>query len=149
MRQRLALLVVLAAGLATADLTSKWLLPTDPWLFHQRSHAWVELSVALLLTLVLLARLPSRLVAVAGGVFGGGVLGNLVSARWNQGRVPNPFVVVGQEGVLAFNLADVFVLSGIVLLTTALVRVTIRNRERLPQSTIAVRAFRRLRRARR
>jgi hypothetical protein len=149
MRQRLVLLLVLAAALATADLTVKRLLPTDPWLFHQRSHAWIELSVALLLALALLPRLPSRFVALAGGILAGGVLGNLVSARWNDGLVPNPFVMTGDDGVVAFNLADVFVLSGILLLTAAVVRVTIRHRDVLPQSTVAVRAFRRVRAARR
>lgn len=149
MRQRLVLVVVPAVTIAAVDLTLKALVPTDPWLLHQRSGAWVDLSAVLLVVLLLLARLPSRLVAAAGGMFGGGVLGNLISARWNDGRVPNPFVVVGNDGVLAFNLADVFVLLGIVLLTASLVRVTIRNRDVLPQSTLPVRALRRLRAARR
>lgn len=145
MRLRLALVVLPAAAIAATDLALKAALPQQAWLLHQRSHAWVACSVVLLLCSMVLARLPSRLVAVAAGVFGGGVLGNLVSASWNGGRVPNPFVFVGRDGVLAFNLADIFVLAGIVLLTSALVRVTVKHRDVLPQSTLAVRAVRRLR----
>jgi len=145
MRQRLVLVVVPALLTAATDLALKLTLPTEAWLFHHRSAAWIDLSTVLLLATPVLARLPSRLVALAAGVFAGGVLGNLVSASWNDGSVPNPFVVVGRDGVLAFNLADVFVLVGIVLLTASLVLVTIRNRDVLPQSTLPVRAVRGLR----
>jgi hypothetical protein len=146
MGKRLTLVVFAAGAFAAADLIAKSALPTQPWLVHTRSPVWAAFSLGVFAGALLLTRLPSRAVAVASGVLAGGVVGNLVSAALAHGRIPNPFVFVGHEGVLAFNLADVFVLTGIVLQTAALVRVTIRHRHLLPQSSVTVRAARRLRR---
>ena len=66
--------------------------------------------------------------AVAAGVMSGGVLGNLVSARLDGGRVPNP-LMLGEA--LAFNLADVFFLVGNFALMAALMVVTVRHRRQL------------------
>jgi lipoprotein signal peptidase len=53
-------------------------------------------------------RVPSRALAVAGGVAAGGAFGNLVSAlAWRAG-VPNPIVA----GDLAFNVADLCAVTG-------------------------------------
>lgn len=142
--KRLLLVVALAATLALTDLAVKVAVATGAWDFHRRSHWWVALSLVLLLGAIAAARLPSRSVAVAAGVLSGGVLGNLVSAGWYGGRVPNPIVVEGGEGAVAFNLADVFALAGILLLMVSLSRVTVRHRHLLPSSTVAVRAARRL-----
>ncbi len=79
----------------------------------------------LVVVLLLLAVLPSRLVAGSAGVVAGGVLGNLVSAHQHGGRVPNPIVV----GSFALNVADVFVLAGVPVMVFALARVSIRHRE--------------------
>ena len=127
MRLRLSLAIASTLALAAVDLAVKAALPTKGWDFHQRSHAWSLLSVVLLAVVVVLAVLPSRLVAAAAGVVAGGVLGNVVSAHRHGGRVPNPIVV----GSLALNLADVFVLVGVPVLVVALVRVSIRNRDRI------------------
>ena len=69
----------------------------------------------MLVAVLVLALLPSRLVAAAAGVVAGGVLGNVISAYRHGGRVPNPLVV----GTVAFNLADVFVLAGVPVLIVA------------------------------
>lgn len=146
MRRRLSLVLVLAAAVAVVDLTVKELLPTAPEYFHARSQGWAVLSVTVVCGAVLLTRLPSRLVAVASGVLVGGVVANLLSAVLNGGRVANPFVVTADNNVLAFNLADVFLLGGILLQTAALVELTIRYRHLLPRSTVPARAARGLRR---
>jgi lipoprotein signal peptidase len=53
-------------------------------------------------------RVPSRVLAIAGGLAAAGAFGNLVSAlAWRDG-VPNPMV----GGGIAFNLADVWTLAG-------------------------------------
>ncbi len=124
---RLSLVLAPALALATVDLAVKSAVPTRGWDFHQRSHAWSVLAVVLLVAVLLLALLPSRLLAIAAGVVAGGVLGNVVSAHRHGGRVPNPVVV----GMLALNLADVFVLAGAPVLIFALARVAIRYRERI------------------
>jgi uncharacterized membrane protein YkvI len=142
--ERLLLLVLTAGALAAADLAVKSAVSTPPWDFHQRSQAWVALSLALLVAALLLTRLPSRAVAIAAGVMSGGVLGNLISARWHGNRVPNPLVIGDAAGGIAFNLADVFALVGIVLLTASLCAVAIRHRDRLiPPRRWVARALRR------
>ena len=124
---RLTLVLVPAVTLAAVDLAVNAALPTSTWGFHQRSPAWSVLTASLLVVVLLLAVLPSRLVAIAAGVVAGGVLGDLVSAREHGGRVPNPIVV----GSFALNLADVFVLAGVPVMIFALGRVSIRHRERI------------------
>ena len=104
------------------------------------------LSVLMLVVALLLTRLPSRLLAGGAGLLAAGVLGNLVSARLHHGLVPNPFVVVlGRYLELAFNLADLFVLAGIAVLNVAALRLAVRYRHLLPQSTVAMRLARRIR----
>ena len=145
MRGRIAIVVFLAVPLAGIDLLVKSVLPTAPLFFHRRSGEWMILSTVVLVFALLLTPLPSRVLAGSAGLLAAGVLGNLASARLHDGRVPNPFVIVRGDLELAFNLADLFVLGGIVLLTLAAVRLTVRYRHLLPQSTIAVRLFRRVR----
>jgi hypothetical protein len=144
-RNRLAIVVFLAVPLAGIDLLVKSVLPTDSLFLHQRSGAWMILSTVVLVFAVLLTRLPSRLLACGAGLLAAGVLGNLVSASLHGGLVPNPFVIVGSDAELAFNLADLFALGGIVLLTAAALRLTVRHRHLLPQSSLAARLVRRVR----
>jgi hypothetical protein len=144
-RGRIAIVVFLAVPLAGIDLLVKAVLPTAPLFFHRRSGEWMILSAVVLVFALLLTRLPSRLLAGSAGLLAAGVLGNLVSARLHHGLVPNPFVIVRGDFELAFNLADLFVLGGIVLLTAAALRLTVRYRHLLPQSTLAVRLVRRVR----
>ena len=120
-----------AATLASVDQIVKATVHTPWWAFHHRSGAWVILSIALLIGAVLLALVPSRLVAVAAGVLSGGALGNLVSARWDGNWVPNPLVIDPYGHGFAFNLADVFFILGNLLLMSALLVFTVRQRERL------------------
>ena len=61
----------------------------------------------------------------------GGVAGNLLSARANDNRVPNPLVIGDYTNGIAFNAADVFILVGNLLLMVSLMAVTIRHRDRL------------------
>jgi len=123
--------LALAALLSAADLAHKASAQTPPWAFHTRSTAWVALSLALLGAVVALTRVPSYLVAVAAGIFAGGVLGNLMSGLLNGLAVPDPLILTTGGGFVAFNLADVFVLIGIMSLTAALVVTMIRHRDSL------------------
>ena len=126
---RLFLIAVPAAALASVDLFVKLKVPTESWAFHQRSQAWVVVSIVLLFGASSLALVRSRAVALAAGVMCGGVIGNLVSARADGNWVPNPLVITNYDLTLAFNLADVFFVVGELLLMATLIVVAIRSHQ--------------------
>ena len=129
--RRVGAVLVVALPLAAADLWVKAVEPTAPWAYHQRSVSWLVLSVALLAAVVVATRIPSALVPPAAGVLAGGLLGNVLSAAWNGLQVPNPLLVSGGPGIVAFNLADIWALIGMALLIAAISTWLIGNRERL------------------
>jgi hypothetical protein len=132
---RLLLLAGSAIALAAVDLDLKATLSTPQWAYHHRAGGWFVLCVVTLVAAAALARVPSKAVALGGGVMSGGVLGNLVSAHWNGGYVPDPIILGDRSGGVAFNLADIFTLLGIFVLIGSLIVVAIRNRDRLLPST--------------
>ena len=90
------------------------------------------LSLALLAGMVAISQIPSLLVAPAAGILAAGILGNSLSAAWNDMEVPNPLVIGGEHAFIAFNLADVWALAGILALVCTIGIWLIRNRELLP-----------------
>lgn len=130
-RAQLSTLLVVALPVAAADLWIKALAPTPWWAYHERSPLWALLCVALLPTLVAVTRIPAPMTAWASGLLTAGVLGNVGSALSNGFHVPNPFIFYGEHATIAFNLADVSAIAGIVLLTGTLAVWLIRHREDL------------------
>ena len=131
MLRRTVLLLSVALPLAALDLAHKLSMPTEEWAYHPRGPAWIAMSAAVVLGCVALARVPSAAVAAMAGVLAAGAGGNGVSAIvWERG-IPNPVVVDLGQAVIAFNLADILSLVGVLLLMVELSSVTIRNRERL------------------
>jgi hypothetical protein len=129
-RLRRALLVATAISFASIDLLHKLF---DHAEFHHARSPLTAVAMAALVTalVVLVPRISSNAAAIGAGVACGGALGNLVSLlAWSQG-VPDPLVLAGETQGLAFNLADLFALSGDVLLLSAAVVHGIRHRERL------------------
>ena len=150
MRGRLRSIALLAVVLAGADLAvATWAADHHPGFDHHRSLGWVVLSLFVFLVTAVLAREPSRLLALGCGLQAGGTLGNLLWALAHHRVVSNSFVVRSAEGGVAFTLGDVFVLLGILVIVVGSIRMTIRHRHRLPESPIAVRLYRRLAVARR
>lgn len=137
--KRLLGLLMITLTLAAVDLWSKLLLPSPEWALHQRSNIWFIGSCALLVAAPALARLRSTSVTIAAGIFNGGVLGNVLSASNDHLVVPNPILIGNQINGVAFNLADLFILSGNLMLMTALIVLVIRNRARLPKSSQVLR----------
>jgi hypothetical protein len=129
------LLIGVATLVAAVDLAHKAVEISERGgmvLAHDRSAFYaVGVTVAALVwaTSVVLTRSPS--IAIAGGILLGGGAGNLVSlALWpSVPGVPNPLVT----GALAFNLADVAVAVGLVLLLLTTVVYGARNRARLSE----------------
>jgi lipoprotein signal peptidase len=127
---RRALLVCTALVFATIDLVHKSLSYAE---FHHARTPYVTLVMAALITalVVLVPRLPSTAAAIGAGIACGGALGNLVSLlAWTQG-VPDPFVVSGATHGLAFNLADVFAVTGDSILLSVVVLLGLRRRTAL------------------
>ena|SRR5215212_649417 len=130
MQVRRALVIVTALVFAAADLLHKVLTPAE---FHHARTPYVTLVMGALIValVVLVPRLPSNAAAIGAGVACGGALGNLVSLlAWAQG-VPDPFVVVGATHGLAFNLADLFAVSGDALLLSAVLVLGMQRRSAL------------------
>jgi hypothetical protein len=125
-------MLCVALPLAAADLVVKARIPTESWAYHERSLGWLALSLGLFAGMVAVSRIPSALVAPAAGLLAAGLLGNSFSAAWNGMSVPNPLIVSGDRGLIAFNPADVFVLAGIFALVVAIGVWLIRNRDLVP-----------------
>ena len=113
---------VVFAGLDLAHKTT-----VESTYVHPRSSAYVVvvLALALLWSAAILAT-RSALLALAGGVVLGGVLGNVVSLAIWPG-VPNSI----ELDPIVFNLADAFVLVGFATTAAAILTFAVRNRERL------------------
>ena len=129
-QSRRGILISTALVCASIDLVHKALTPAE---FHHARTPYVTLVMgALIATLaVLVPRLPSLTAAFGAGVACGGALGNLVSLlAWPQG-VPDPFVLAGATHGLAFNLADLFAVSGDALLLSAVILYGMQQRARL------------------
>lgn len=131
--ERLLSLALLALSFSCIDLWVKAIDPAPSWALHQRSVLWAILSVLVLLSALPLSRLPSDGVTLGAGVLAGGVLGNLISAGTDHLVVPDPLLVATHDGGFAFNLADMFILGGNLMLIVALSNLAIRNRHRLPR----------------
>ncbi|MBA3841524.1 MAG: hypothetical protein H0X39_02725 [Actinobacteria bacterium] len=145
MRARLQMLVLLAILLAAIDLVvALATVHVHPEFGHHRSHTWIALSALDCVVMAILARLPSRAVAVGCGLLVGGQLGNLIWAVGHNGVVSNPLVIRAGEGGVAFTFADVCELIGVWVLMVGLIEVTFRHRHLLPQESVAVRLARRI-----
>jgi lipoprotein signal peptidase len=115
---------------ASIDLVHKTLSYAE---FHHARTPYVTILMGALIAalVILVPRLPSNVAAIGAGIACGGALGNLVSLlAWTQG-VPDPFVIAGATHGLAFNLADVFAVSGDALLLSVVILLGLRRRTAL------------------
>lgn len=121
MSDRQRLLIAVALLLTAVDLAQK---ASAPVYGHPRGTAYVVVATALTVSLVLFVpRVPSRALAVTGGVAAAGALGNLVSALAWRGGIPNPIVL----GELAFNVADLCAVTGAIALVLGAVLFALRH----------------------
>jgi lipoprotein signal peptidase len=108
--ERQRLLIAVALLLTAVDLGQK---ASAPVYGHPRGAGYVVIAAALTVFLVVFVpRVPSRSLAVAGGVAAAGAFGNLVSALAWRGGIPNPIVL----GEVAFNVADLCAVGGSIAL---------------------------------
>ena len=121
---RTALVLAVALPLAAADLIWKHVAVTPHWAYHPRGLGWLALSRCADRGRLCGSALRVAFRRLAAGVMVGGVLGNVLSAAWNDLRCPIRSSSLSQNSVIAFNLADVFTSTGILTLTGALAAAT-------------------------
>jgi hypothetical protein len=125
---------LVAAVVIVADLTHKSLAHTEAGAFHLRTEHELAVMVAIsLLGLLVFPRAGSRLIAAAGGLMTGGGLANVLSAGIFGRGVPNPFVIHDQVWTIAFNLADVCVAVGFLVLLPSVLAFAVAHRADLEQ----------------
>ena len=130
---RRTLLLGTAVSFAAVDLVHKALTPAD---FHHARAPFIAVIMGTVIAalVVLVPYVPSNAAACGAGIACGGALGNLVSLlAWSQG-VPDPLVVAGSMHGVAFNLADLFAITGDALLLSAVTLHGVRHRARLRES---------------
>ena len=121
MVDRRRLLIAVAVLLTAVDLAQK---ATAPVYGHPRGAVYLLVATAItVLLVVFVPRVPSRALAVAGGVAAAGAFGNFVSALAWRGGVPNPIVL----GEFAFNVADLCAVGGALALVVGAVVFGLRN----------------------
>jgi lipoprotein signal peptidase len=121
----LALLVGGATAVAAVDLVHK--AAAGPVFVHERSTLYaLGIGVVCLAWAAGVVLLGSPSIALAAGPLVGGAAGNALSLAIWPG-VPNPILV----GTVAFNVADIGVALGLVLLLVTTVSFGVRNRGRL------------------
>jgi len=131
----LGLLIAVAVVVGTVDLAYKALAISEVGgavFVHDRSPLYVAgVAGASFAWAVAIARLESASIALAGGLVLGGAIGNLTSiALWpSLPGVPDPIVAGG----IAFNMADVAVFLGVVLLLPTSLVFAVRSRARLSE----------------
>jgi len=129
----LGLLIGAAGVVAAVDLAHKaHAISTEGGavLTHDRSaHYTVGLAAVSLAWAGAIALTRSTSISLAGGLVLGGAVGNLFSmVLWpSMPGVPDPIVAGG----IAFNVADVSAVLGLMLLVPAILVFTVRNRDRL------------------
>jgi lipoprotein signal peptidase len=120
------LAAAVAVGVVAATVAHDALAPSR--ISHPRSSALLAGAVVVAAALLLLApRAGSLAVTLGAGAAAGGALATALTGAAFAGGVPNPLAAGG----LAFNLADVAIGAGELLLVVGVLRHAYRNRHRL------------------
>ena len=108
------LVPVVAMFVVVEHVMLGWTVPADSWQLHTRSPAWALLVTAMVLLLLLVRRISAGCWLIVGGA-----AGNLLS--WTDGgTVPNYLTVAVADRWLAFNLADIAIVVGLLTVLASL-----------------------------
>ena len=131
-RETRLVLITIAAWVGLCDLAVKLIEPTETGLFHKRTYFELFVIVAISGTAIFVIPLArSRVIAIGAGLMVGGGIGNALSILVFPLGVPNPFVISHDDWAVAFNLADVCVGIGFVLMTAGVWGLSIGRRHEL------------------
>ncbi|MGD0273454.1 MAG: hypothetical protein ABSB96_06985 [Gaiellaceae bacterium] len=125
-------LIAIAAWVSCCDLIVKLAKPTESGLYHERTYLDLVVILALSATAVYVVPLAcSRSIAVGAGLMVGAGIGNALSIAIFPLGVPNPLVISQDGWTIAFNLADVCVGIGFVLIAVGVCGLAIERRHEL------------------
>jgi hypothetical protein len=111
-------LIVIAAWISSSDLTVKVVDPTRAGFYHRRTYFELGLILAVSTAVAFVVPLArSRITTAGAGLMVGGGVGNGLSIAIFPLGVPNPFTITEAGWTIAFNLADVAVVLGFVLMS--------------------------------
>ncbi len=132
------LLLWVAAWVASCDLTLKVIEPTQPGLYHRRTMLELLAIVGISAVTAYLVPLTRSLsIAIGAGFMVGGGVGNALSIVLFSPGVPNPLTVSRGDWTIAFNLADIGVAVGFVLMTVGIWRLASERSDELRDSVNA------------
>jgi hypothetical protein len=105
----------LVVSLIAVDFFTKLVIDTPDWAWHYREPGWRWSAMA---ALVVVAPLMLwKPLAIPAALFFAGVAGNLLSSV--RGDVANPFVIDRGTSLVAFNFADVVLISAFAALVVS------------------------------
>jgi hypothetical protein len=104
---------LIAAIVLVTDLATKALIDTPFWGIHHRTLRWEEMSLIPITACIVLMLLPR--IWWAAGIIMGGLLGNVLDVVASGGGGHNPFVVGWGDTQMGYNVADLSLVSGVLL----------------------------------
>lgn len=127
-------LLAIAAWVAAWDLVVKLIEPTESGLYHRRTYLELVLILAIAFTVVYIVPLARSLVtSVGAGLMVGGAFGNALSIAVFPLGVPNPITIAHGDWTIAFNLADIGVVTGFLLTAVGVLSLALNHRYELAE----------------
>jgi len=125
-------LIATAAWAGACDLIVKLIEPTETGLYHKRTSFDLILILAISAIVIYVVPFTRSRVAIAGaGLMVGGALGNALSIAVFPLGVPNPITIARGDWTIAFNLADIAVVVGLLITTIGVLGLAIDRRYEL------------------
>lgn len=125
-------MLAIAVWAGACDLVVKLIEPTESGFYHKRTYSELVLILAIATVAVYVVPLArSRTIAAGAGLMVGGAFGNALSIAVFPLGVPNPLTITSGDLTIAFNLADLAVVAGLLLSTIGVLGLAVGRRHEL------------------